>query len=86
MGTKIKPPRAYIASDYAGLSCENARFYYGYESVDDETGDWCFTADIKGREQIKIPFRKLGANDPSECYDCLLIGIGWVLTRYSIDV
>jgi hypothetical protein len=76
-------PDVYSASDYAGLATENASFYYGYE-VTDEDYNWCFTAKI-GDEEIKIPFPKLGAKDQWNCVECLMTGIGWVLTKYKID-
>lgn len=102
MATKITPPNAYYSSDYAGLSCENAVFYYGYEySICDECGNknngefcenhpdagrqWCFTAKFADKE-IVIPFKKLGCKDMGDVNDCLLKGIGWVLTRYTIAV
>lgn len=86
MSNKIKAPVVYTASDYAGMSCENASFYYGYQ-VEDECGNWCFTAEIKGREDIiKIPFPMLRAKDQFDVDNCLLVGIGWVMTRYSIAV
>jgi len=86
MAEKITEPRAYFAGDYAELSCENAKFYYGYE-VEDEEGRWCFTADIKGVDgTITIPFSKLGVRDMFDVPTCLTVGIGWVLTRYKIGV
>ena len=74
-------PKCYSASDYAGLSTRNGKFYYGYEVTDGE--EWCFTATFDDTE-ITIPFSKLGAKDMLNVRDCLLIGIGWVLAKYKL--
>lgn len=88
-------PTITINDDYAVLTCKNARFYYGYEEVDslveegsDEQAEWCFTAEIEGHPKIKIPFSKLkgDARDESDVVSCLMMGIGWVLTKYEIKV
>lgn len=77
-------PEFYEASDYAGLKFDGGSFYYGYEhTVDDE---WCFVADLEGIDKIVVPFSKLGLppDDQWECTKCLMMGIGWVLTKYKI--
>lgn len=90
-------PIVSIAGDYAILACKNARFYYGYqetarevtENCSDEQAEWCFTAEIEGHPKIKIPFSKLGVDKGESMYSvevCLLTGIGWVLTKYKIEV
>jgi len=75
-------PKAYESSDYAGLVCKNAKFYYGHEETDGD--EWCFTAKFNG-QKIKIPSSKLNVKDPWNCGECLLMGIGWVLTKYKIS-
>lgn len=75
-------PDFYSSGDYAGLTTKNFQAYYGYEEVD-ENGEWCFTAKF-GDENIKVPFSKLKADDQFNCVECLLIGIGWVLTKHKI--
>ena len=93
----MRKPSSYEASDYAGLVTDNAKFYYGYEDTwcpehgfspdcECDNKDWVFAAEIEGRDPIRIPFRKLGAEDRFECRDCLLMGIGWVLTKYKLDL
>jgi len=88
-------PDFYSSSDYAGLKTDHGEFYYGYEVVDfNEEGDeeWCFRAriDVVGpegelkREEIVVRFGKLKAKDPFDCVDCLMVGIGWVLTKYAL--
>lgn len=76
-------PDFYTSGDYAGLSTKNASFYYGYEETEDD--EWCFTADIEGLEKIKVPFSKLQAKDQFDCVECLMVGIGWVLTKYNLS-
>jgi len=70
-------PTIVISSDYAVLSCDFGEFYYGYERTTDDD-EWCFAASINGKETV-IPFSELGAKDPFECVECLLMGIGIIL-------
>jgi len=74
-------PRVYGASDYAGLETDNAKFYYGYEET--EGDEWCFTAEFNN-QKIKVPASKLQVKDTWDCVYCLLVGIGWVVTKYGI--
>ena len=60
-------------SEYCG-ECEDSDRY------------WCFTANIDGIEDIVIPFNKLGAKDMFSIAECLLVGIGWVLTKYNLTL
>lgn len=79
-------PQFMLSDDYAVLSTNNSQFYYGYE-VTDENDEWCFTAKITvGEEKIEIktPFSKLGARDQFDCAECLMVGIGWVITKYPL--
>ena len=79
----MKKPNFYSASDYAGLRFEGGSFYYGYEHTQND--EWCFVAKLDGVEkQIEVPFSKLGAKDQWNCVECLMIGIGWVLTKYNL--
>ena len=82
-------PRAYIASDYAGIASKNIYFYYGYE-VTDENGDNCFTATFQdnGEEKtITIPYSKLGTKaDMWQCEECLLQGIAWIFEKYRLEL
>ena len=80
----MNKPDVYISSDYAGLNTDNANFYYGYECTD-ENDEWCFSAKCAGEETI-IPFSKLQAKDQFDVVDCLLIGIGWILTKYQLNI
>lgn len=75
-------PNFYYSDDYAGLATDNAKFYYGYETQINE--EWCFTAEIKGFDKIVVPFSRLKADDQWECVDCLMVGIGWILTKYKL--
>ena len=84
--SKIKRPTFSLAEDYATMSCESGTFYYGYESTADD-GEWCFTASVNGiNNNIKIPFSLLKAKDQFACGECLMVGIGWVLTKYRISI
>lgn len=83
----INRPDFYSASDYAGLTTRAGSFYYGYEVLsDDEDAEWCFEAIITGKQTIKIPFSKLGCKDQFDVVVCLMIGIGWVLARYNLEL
>jgi hypothetical protein len=77
-----------IASDYAVLSFDGGRFYYGYEetqctvcgypcSNDDheEYQVWCFKAVVNEAPRL-YPFSELGMDDMFEVDLCLLAGIG----------
>ena len=77
-------PSIGISSDYATMSCGAGSFYYGYEET--EGDEWCFVAKlgIGPEEVIKVPFSKLGAKNQWDCVECLMIGIGWVLTKYPL--
>jgi hypothetical protein len=78
----MKPPQFYISDDYAGITSENVEFYYGYEAT--ENNEWSFTAKFNDTEII-IPFSKLNADcGQFDCVECLLKGIGWVLTKYEL--
>ena len=81
MKPKFRIPESYGSDDYAALECENASFYYGYEVT--ENDEWCFTADFDD-VHIRVPFSKLKAKDQWDCMDCLMMGIGWVLTKYKL--
>jgi len=77
----------YISSDYAGITGQNAQFYYGYERTD-ENEDWCFVATIQQLlghtiEEV-IPFRQLGAKDMFNVEECLMAGIAIVMTKYRL--
>ena len=78
-------PYFYVSSDYAGLTTDKAKFYFGYKETD-SNDEWCFVAKIEGIEPIKVPESKLGAPKESGMHvvDCLIIGIGWVLTKYNL--
>lgn len=56
--------KVYSSSDYAGLETQNYSFYYGYE-VEDEDGNWCFTASEQenGNEIIRYSSLELEADD-----------------------
>lgn len=50
----------------------------------DKEQEWCFKAMIKGMEDIVVPHSKLCVQDPFDCTECLMVGIGWVLTKYKL--
>jgi hypothetical protein len=79
----------YISSDYAGISAPHVKFYYGYE-VEDENGEWCFTAKFQenGQEKIiTIPYSKLRVEvDMFQCVSCLLQGIAWIFAKYGLSL
>ena len=55
------------------------------ESCDECETEWCFVAEV-GDRTIKIPQSKLGASDKWDCRENLLMGIGWLLTKWTIAV
>lgn len=72
-----------VAGDYAVLESKNFKAYYGYERID-ESEDWCFVAEFNGKE-IKIPSSRLGVQNKFDVTECLLKGIAWIMTKYSIN-
>jgi len=89
----VDKPKLSVASDYAVLTANGVRYYYGYEEttcpvLGHETAcpedcgkeEWCFTATHNGMYH-KIPFSGLGANNMFNCAECLLLGIGQVITQ-----
>lgn len=83
---------SYESSDYAGIETRNANFYYGYERTqypdnEDDKGDWCFVATIKGLEEIVIPYGSIeGATDMFNCAECLMAGIAMVLDDFTLEL
>jgi len=53
------------------------------DECEDADRFWCFVAKFDGKE-IVIPFPKLGAKDMFDVVSCLNMGIGWILTKYSL--
>lgn len=51
----------------------------------DADRDWCFVAGFPGREEIVVPFSRLGAKSMFDVVDCLLIGIGWIFAKYKLE-
>ena len=90
--SKVRRPFVAVSGDYASLTAHNASFYYGYECAVGEGDDeeWCFEAKFNDNT-ITIPYSKLVGRTPKrmaperwDCEQCLLLGIGWVLTKYKI--
>jgi hypothetical protein len=86
--TEVNKPDFYCSSDYAGLTTRVGSFYYGYEvlSGNDEDVEWCFEAIITGKQTITIPFSKLGCKDQFDVVTCLMMGIGWVMAKYNLEL
>jgi len=89
-------PNVYHAGDYAGLGAKHGSFYYGYEETicgdcgerncknhDDAEHDWCFVAKI-GADPIVIQSKNLGTSDKFDCVENLLLGIGWIMAKYTL--
>jgi len=55
------------------------------EDHPDADRDWCFVADIEGKE-IVIPFSRLGCKDMYNVVDCLNTGIGWILAKHKLKL
>jgi len=80
----------YYASDYAGMSCERFKFYFGYEETfcpihKTKCGcvaeEWAFVAwDKTENELMRIPKSELVA-EQCHIYKPLLIGIGIFLNK-----
>jgi hypothetical protein len=91
----------YTSDDYCGMGCGRFQFYYGYEvtmcpikshKTDDDCyqkdcdkREWCFTADIDGKEVMKIPRSEL-LFDGDEPYSYLIAGIGKFLSSNLITI
>ena len=83
----------YWSDDYAGLESGDYSFYYGYEktlcpfhktercSCDEQ--EWCFVAEIKEQEVVRIPSSKLWFEN-KEVMEMLLLGIGCFLNDNPI--
>jgi len=74
----------FMASDdYAVFTVNNARFYYGYEVLTDESNEdkeeWCFKASFVNGADTIIPHSKLNTNDMFNVKENLMAGIGIVL-------
>lgn len=78
----------YYSDDYAGMNAGKYSFYFGYEQTycpehsnkncEDngcELREWCFTADMEGREVMRIPASKLWF-EHKDVLEYLLLGIG----------
>lgn len=75
-------PDVYSSSDYAGITANNFKAYYGYE-VTDENEEWCFEATF-GTKTITIPFSKLKSDDQFNCEHNLILGIAWLMMKYKL--
>lgn len=77
------------SDDYAVVELTGMRFYYGYESTD-ENGDWCFEVTMTyanvNRQLMKIPYSELKLkmmDGMFDVVDCLLCGIMMWLTAFE---
>lgn len=66
--------------------CGNINFVSKKCACDSENTEWCFSAILPDMDRIIIPFSKLGVKDSFEVVECLMMGIGWILTKYKIDL
>lgn len=82
----------YTSDDYCGLEAGRYQFYYGYEEVwcvdhgpacpegyDCEKSEWAFTAQIDGKEVMRLPKSKLHPEKGEVPFWYLVAGIGHFL-------
>lgn len=77
-----------VSDDYAILELDHYDFYFGYETEDEESGEWYF---VVTKDEEEIVLRKSqselniigGIKDEfeSEPKDYLLIGIGYFINK-----
>lgn len=64
----------YTSDDYCGLSSDKYSFYFGYEVT--KGGEWCFTADIDGKQIMKLKQSEIHPAENEEPLWYLVAGIG----------
>lgn len=79
----MSKPIVSIGGDYATLHAKHFDAYYGYEIVDKD-GNWCFQAQVND-VMITIPSSKLKIDSQYDVVENLLLGIGWVMTKYKLE-
>jgi len=67
----------YTSDDYCGLTSGKYTFYYGYEVT--KNGQWCFTADVDGKEVMRLKTSELWPENDEEPFWYLVAGIGQFL-------
>lgn len=82
MGKKVI--EVFSSDDYAFLNADRFTFYYGYEEMDVETEEWCFTVSKDKKEILRLKQSEIEKNSNlsnfSDVKDYLLIGIGLYLS------
>ncbi len=83
--------RFNVASDYATLRAGTRSFYYGYEFGEDPEGPeiWGFEYKQAGESVLRLSFDELaakvpGTHDRFDTIDCLLAGLGVVLSSPAL--
>lgn len=76
---KEKGLDVYTSDDYCGMSSGRYSFYYGYEIT--KNGQWCFTADVDGKEVMRLKRSELWPEDGEEPFWYLLAGIAQFLKQ-----
>lgn len=88
-----KKMNVYTSDDYCGLTADKYSFYYGYEETvcsvkshrkncEDygcEKREWAFTADVDGKEVLRLPTSQLHPTQGEEPFWYLVAGIGHFL-------
>lgn len=66
-----------MSDDYAVMVVGDTQFYYGHETVDPETEEWCFTVKIKGVEVFRLTYTEISnIGRIDDIQSCLIAGIG----------
>lgn len=87
----------YTSDDYCGMSVGNFSFYYGYEvtecpvkshtkeelceAYNCDKREWCFTADVDGKEVMRLRASQLWGKEGEEPFFYLLGGIAQFLRK-----
>jgi hypothetical protein len=87
---KVMNMDIYTSDDYCGLEVDKYKFYYGYEETfciqhgtkcpdycDDQ--EWAFTAEVDGKEVLRLPKSKVHPTKNEEPFWYLVAGIGHFL-------
>lgn len=83
----------YASDDYCGLEAGKYKFYYGYEETvcpkhgkkdcsnqwDCEKAEWAFTAEVDGKEVLRLPQSQIYPEKGEEPLWYLVAGIGHFL-------
>lgn len=70
----------YTSDDYCGLRIGSYQFYFGYEVT--KGGEWCFTADVDGKQVMKLKQSEVHPEEGEVPFWYLVAGIGHFLKQF----